>query len=142
MESVRPTPSSKSVSLPRSKILVVPGGTAKVGTAVGMAVEGVGISLMIVPDMVGVATKAIVETNCGRLVGEAVGVSVSVGVGVRLGVLLGVGEGPGVWVSVSVGMRVFVAGKLIVVGEIFVVGARATAEGAQVGVGSSKEAVT
>jgi hypothetical protein len=120
-------------------MLVVPSGTSKVGTGVGTAVEGVGISLVPVISVVG--RKAMEGTNCGRLVGEAVGGGVSVGVGVMVGVLLGVGEGPGVSVAASVGIGVFVGGRAVLVGSISVA-AMATAEAISVGVGSPSEAVT
>lgn len=142
MESVRPTPSSRSVSLPNNKMFVVPGGTSNVGTGVGTAVEGVGMSLVTVPVMVPVTVivgkKAIVETNWGLLVGEAVGGRVLVGVGVLEGVLLGVGEGPGVWVLVLVGMTVLVGGSEVFVGLVEPVGSTATADGINVGVDSSE----
>jgi len=81
-----------------------------------MAVDGVGMSLVSVPEMiVVVGRKAIVETNWGRLVGEAVGGSVFVGVGVLLGVLLGVGDGPGVLVLASVGINVLVGGSEVLI---------------------------
>jgi hypothetical protein len=44
-------------------MLVVPEGTWKVATGVGMAVDGVGISLVSVPEMGVVGRKAMVETN-------------------------------------------------------------------------------
>lgn len=80
--------------------------------------------------------------RCGRLVGDAVGSGVSVGIGVRVGVLLGVGEGPGEGVKVSVGIAVFVGGKLVLVGSGVSLGTMATAEGIRVGVDSPSEAVT
>jgi hypothetical protein len=126
-------------------MFVVPNGTSKVGTWVGIAVERTGASLVvvpvIVPVIVGVGRKAIVETNWGLLVGEAVGGRVLVGVGVREGVLLGVGDGPGVWVLVSVGIAVFVAGSDVFVGSGESVSSTATADGINVGV-VSREATT
>jgi hypothetical protein len=131
------------VSLPKRRMLVVPAGTWKVGTGVGMAVEGVGISLLTVPEMVALGgKKAIVGTNWGRLVGVAEGRGVLVGVVVRVGVLLGVGEGPGVSVPGLVGTAVLVAGRLVLVGDISAVDWMATAVGIRVGVDSPNEAVT
>jgi hypothetical protein len=126
-------------------MFVVPNGTSKVGTWVGIAVERTGASLVvvpvIVPVIVGVGRKAIVETNWGLLVGEAVGGRVLVGVGVLEGVLLGVGDGPGVWVLVSVGIAVFVAGSDVFVRSGESVSSTATADGINVGV-VSREATT
>ncbi len=82
-----------------------------------------------------------VGTNCGRLVGEAVGGNVLVGVGVLVGVSLGVGEGPGVLVWAEVGSNVLVGGRGVSGWGGVAVGRMATAEGTSVGV-DSKEAIT
>lgn len=91
MVSVRVAPSSRGVSLPNSRMLVVSLGTSKVATAVGTAVGGVGM-----PSKNGGAAVAVrTGTTCGTLVGVCVGATVIVGMG---GVSVIVGLGPGVLV--------------------------------------------
>ena len=98
MVSVRVSSEPKEVSLPSSRMLVVESGTSKVGTAVGTAVDGVGMPSRSSSGAVMVSTGSC----CGRLVGVAVGTAVLVGV--TVGVLLAVGLGPGVSVPALVGV--------------------------------------
>lgn len=100
MVSVRISSEPMGVSLPSSRMLVVLSGTSKVGTAVGTAVEGVGMPSSSSSGAEMVSTGL----TWGRLVGVAVGTAVLVGVVVLAGVVVGVGLGPGVWVPTAVGV--------------------------------------
>lgn len=90
MVSVRISSEPMGVSLPSSRMLVVLSGTSKVGTAVGTAVEGVGMPSSSSSGAEMVSTGL----TWGRLVGVAVGTAVLVGVVVLAGVVVGVGLGP------------------------------------------------
>ena len=98
MVSVRVSSEPMGVSLPSSRMLVVLSGTSKVGTAVGTAVDGVGIPSSSSSGAEMVSTGS----SWGRLVGVVVGTAVLVGVAVA--VLDGVGLGPGVLVPTAVGV--------------------------------------
>ncbi len=136
--SVRPMPSSRAMSLPSNRILVVPKGTANVGTGGGAP----GLMMKRVPVIV-----ASLGTSCGRLVGDGVGEAVAVAVGsgrsvARASTVL---SGVSACCAVSSGVvtrGVLVGGKLVdvAVGDEVAVASSvtctATAVGASVGMGS------
>ena len=91
-------------------MLVTSSGTAKVGTAVGIGVDGVAVI-----KLTGVPMNARPFASCGLLVGVALGAGVDVGVSVRVAL------GPGVGLRVMVGTGVKVAGTVfgvaVVIGD-------------------------
>lgn len=132
--SVRPTPSSRPMSLPSRSTLVVPSGTWKVGTGVGMPPP----IMNFVP-----VNTAKLGTIWGWLVGVREGTGVFVGRGVRV-VVSTSSSGSGLAVALVFGVLVagnWVGGSAVAVlvsvevaeGKI----TSATADGTRVGVGSS-----
>jgi hypothetical protein len=117
--SVRPIPFSRLTSLPSKRILVVPGGTMKVGTGSGM--PGLFSPFRLPFDLTEGTTR-------GLLVGVGDGAGVLVGVAVREGGISGKISATATGVSCFTGFGVLVAGSALV-GSLVAGGLEAVSEG-------------